>query len=84
MYQFEENPNVHANKFYHLLDHAISVVNEENTQNYLRYVKTYADNRFNINKIARQWEDTLKALKEQYPAGSRGLPKPMFRYKIGA
>jgi glycosyltransferase involved in cell wall biosynthesis len=84
MYQFEENHNVHANKFYHLLDHAIGIVNEENTQNYLRYVKTYADNRFNINKISRQWEDMLKALNEQYPVSSRGLPKAMFRYKIGA
>ncbi len=80
MYQFEEDANVHANKFYHLLDHAINMVNEENTQNYLRYVKSYADNRFNINKIARQWEDTLTALKAQYPTESRGLPKAMFRY----
>jgi len=80
MYQFEENANVHANKFYHLLDQAISVVHEASTQNYLRYVKSYADNRFNINKIARQWQDMLISLKEQYPVGSRGIPKKMFRY----
>jgi glycosyltransferase involved in cell wall biosynthesis len=80
MYQFEENHNVHANKFYHLLDQAINIVHEDHTQNYLRYVKSYADNRFNINKIARQWEDMLTSLKEQYPVGSRGLPKAMFRY----
>jgi len=80
MYQFEENANVHANKFYHLLDQAISVVHEGSTQNYLRYVKSYADNRFNINKIARQWQDMLTSLKEQYPVGSRGIPKKMFKY----
>lgn len=81
MYQYEEDHNVHANKFYHLLDHAINIAHEENTQNYLRYVKTYADNRFNISKIARQWEDMLTALDQQYPTvESRGMPKAMFRY----
>ncbi|CAB4140799.1 Glycosyl transferase, family 1 [uncultured Caudovirales phage] len=84
MYQFEQDHNVHANKFYHLLDRAISIVHEDDTQNYLRYVKTYADNRFNIVKIAKQWEDMLTALKAQYhTVESRGLPKQMFRYKIG-
>jgi len=82
MYQFEEDHNIHATKFYHLLDQAISIVNEEQTQNYLRYVKSYADNRFNIIKIAKQWEDMLLSLKQQYPVGSRGIPKAMFRYKI--
>ena len=83
MYQYIEDHNAHANKFYHLLDQAISIVNEDNTQNYLRYVKTYADNRFNIGKIARQWEDVLRGLKEQYPSASvRGIPKEMFRYKV--
>lgn len=83
MYQYIEDHNAHANKFYHLLDQAISIVNEDNTQNYLRYVKTYADNRFNIGKIARQWEDVLRGLKEQYPSAAvRGIPKEMFRYKV--
>ena len=81
MYQYEEDHNAHANKFYHLLDQAISVVNQESTHNYLRYVKSYADNRFNISKIARQWEDMLRAMLNQYPtAEMRGLPKPVFRY----
>lgn len=81
MYQFEEDPNIHANKFYHLLDHSISIVNADNTQNYLRFVKGYADARFSISKIARQWEDTLNALRSKYPVGSRETPKAMFRYK---
>ena len=84
MYQYVEDHNAHANKFYHLLDQTIQIVNEDSTQNYLRYVKMYADNRFSIAKIARQWEDVLRALKEQYPtAATRGIPKEMFRYKIG-
>lgn len=83
MYQYIEDHNAHANKFYHLLDQAISIANKDSTQNYLRYVKTYADSRFNIGKIARQWEDVLRGLKEQYPsAATRGIPKEMFRYKV--
>lgn len=84
MYQYDEDHNTHAAKFYHLLDHAIGIVNDQSTQNYLRYVKGYADNRYNVEKIAFQWQDMLRALKEQYPAGSRGIPKQMFKYKIGA
>lgn len=83
MYQYDEDHNKHANKFYHLLDHAIDIVNQDNTQGYLQYIKSYADNRFNVNKIARQWQDMLGALKEQYPTTeSRAIPKAMFRYKI--
>jgi glycosyltransferase involved in cell wall biosynthesis len=83
MYQYIDDHQAHAEKFYHLLDHAISIVNQENTQNYLRYTKMYADNRFNITKIARQWEDVLNTLKQQYPtAESREVPKKMFRYKV--
>ena len=83
MYQYNEDHNAHANKFYHLLDHAISVVNDDNTQNYLKYVKNYADSRFNIGKIAGQWEDMLTTLKNEYPTTeSRGTPKKMFRYKV--
>jgi glycosyltransferase involved in cell wall biosynthesis len=83
MYQYIDDHNAHANKFYHLLDQAISIANKDSTQNYLRYVKTYADSRFNIGKIARQWEDVLHGLKEQYPTtAARGIPKEMFRYKV--
>jgi glycosyltransferase involved in cell wall biosynthesis len=83
MYQYIDDHQAHAEKFYHLLDHAISIINQENTQNYLRYTKMYADSRFNITKIARQWEDVLNTLKQQYPTvESREVPKKMFRYKV--
>lgn len=81
MYQYDENTNDHANKFYHLLNQSIDVVHNEDTQNYLRFVKHYADNRFNISKIANQWENLLVSLKQQYPTSdSRLLPKKVFRY----
>ena len=81
MYQFIDNPNLHANKFYHLLDHVIQVVTTDSAKSYLRFVKQYTDIRFNIDKIAGQWTDLLLSLQNEYPTvESRALPKQMFRY----
>lgn len=85
MYQFDQDPNVHAVKFYHLLDHAIGLVNDDDTQNYLQFVKSYADCRFSIGKISFKWEQLLIDLLQKYPVEDRedrGVPKAMFRYKI--
>jgi glycosyltransferase involved in cell wall biosynthesis len=85
-YQFDENVNIHANKFYHALDHAIDVVQNDDMQTYLRFVKAYADSRYNWTKIVGQWEDTLNALKFGYPSiESRALKKdegPVFHYVV--
>ncbi len=81
MYQFDESPNEHAAVFHRNLDHAIQVVANEPIQNYLKFVKAYADSRFNIDKISSQWESLLTALKEEYPTvESRVLAKQMFTY----
>lgn len=83
MYQFIESPNEHANRFYHLLNEAIGLIHTEQAKNYLGFVKQYADFRFNINRIANQWEILLSSLKAQYPTvESRALPTQMFRYKV--
>lgn len=82
MYQFIENPNQHASYFYGVLDQSINNIHNENTQNYLRFVKHYTDIRFNIDSIAQQWTGLLQTLKIQYPTlESRALPKPMWNYK---
>ena len=85
-YQWDENPQVHVNKFYHALDHAIEVVNNDDMQNYLKFVKMYADSRYNWSKISSQWEDVLNSLKARYPdEATRKLTKddgPMFHYKV--
>lgn len=81
MYHFLEDTNNHAVKFYHLLDNAVEVVNKPEAINYLRFVKQYADIRFNISKIASQWTDLLAGLLAEYPLETRTLPKAMFRYK---
>ena len=83
MYQFVEDPNAHANLFYVMLDKSIQNVNNESTQSYLRFVKQYADTRFNISNVAAQWTYLLESLKQQYPTKeSRALPKPMWTYKV--
>lgn len=83
MYQGDQDKNVHATKFYHALDHAIEVVNNDDMQNYLQFVKMYADSRFNWSKIAAQWQDIMMSLKHRYPnEESRKMPAPVFSYKV--
>jgi len=82
MYHLEEDVNKHAAKFYHILDNAIRMTHQENVINFLQFVKQYADVRFNIRRIAAQWNDLLTSLASEYPTvESRALPKQMFRYK---
>ena len=85
VYQFEEDKLKHANKFYQLLDYAINVVKQrdDNLNNYFRFVKAYADNRYNVNKISSKWSDLLTELMNQYPdTESRKLPAQQFVYKV--
>jgi glycosyltransferase involved in cell wall biosynthesis len=80
-YQGSSDINQHANVFYHSLDHAINSVQQENTQNYLKFVKSYADLRFNFDKITSQWEKLMEMLLEKYPSvESRKIPEKMFTY----
>jgi len=81
MYQYHDDPNKHAKMFYNYLNHAVSIVNSEPAQNYFKFVKTYADSRFNISKISSQWEGLLNDLIQQYPTvESRSVPSKMFVY----
>ena len=66
MYQGDINPTTHANIFLGVMHSAITQVVENKLENYLKYVKTYADNRFNIAKIANQWDFIMRELSEKY------------------
>jgi hypothetical protein len=82
MYQFNTDVNKHANLFYEYLDHAIQNVASEDAQQYLKFVKMYADNRFDLRKIASQWNTLLENMLKEYPTvESRKLAKQMFVYK---
>ena len=80
MYQFEQDPNAHAKKFYDYLEHAIKVVNTDTAQNYLKFVKTYADVRFNLDKISGQWYAMMEELEAQYKEKDLSIPKDVFVY----
>lgn len=62
MYQWDDNMTIHANKFAVILNNSIDVVKQESAQNYLQFVKTYADLRFNWDKIAGQWTGLMQSL----------------------
>jgi len=82
MYQFSQKPEEHAQTFYKYLDKAIQEVNNPDLQNYMKFVKAYADTRFNLKKISAQWESLMLELREQYPtAESRKTPSEMFTYR---
>lgn len=81
-YQWDHDKSVHANKFFGVLDHAITSVKQEELQNYLKFVKVYADSRYNWTKVASQWKDMLEGLKQRYPTvESRKIPAEMFTYR---
>lgn len=86
MYQWDQNNNVHANKFFHALDHAVKSVRNDDMQNYLKFVKMYADSRYNWKKIATQWTDVLENLKLAFPdKESRRIiasEEPVFHYVV--
>lgn len=83
MYQWNPDKNQHAGAFYAALDHAIETVNEESTQGYLRFVKVYADSRYNWTKVASQWTDLLQGLKHEYADVAKRKPVgPIFDYRV--
>ena len=82
MYQYLDDRNKHAALFYYNLDHAIDVVNTTAAQNYLKFVKAYADSRFNSNKIGNQWKYIMEDLSNQYKdVNTRKIKKEMFVYR---
>lgn len=82
MYQFDQDINVHAQKFYSILEHAIKIARDDETQNVLGFTKNYADYRFNIDRIAGRWEDMMRSLHDQYKdPKSRRIQGSMFKYK---
>ena len=84
MYQYSNNLQEHAQIFYQLLDNAIRVVQTSEIQQYLRFVKAYADNRFNLDKIAGMWEYRMQTLLSKYPSeASRKFKSKILTFKTG-
>ena len=84
MYQWDSDPQKHAENFYKYLKRAIEDVNRDEIQSYLKFAKAYADSRFNLDRISNQWQSLMIDLKTQYPTEeSRKYPQEMFTYKVG-
>lgn len=63
MYQWTENPNDHANRFYAVLDATINEIKNNGIhQQRLSFQKDYYDVMYDWNSIAQKWEATLKGL----------------------
>ena len=85
MYQFNADPNIHAHMHYAYLAHAVQAVTSDQAQAYLRFVKEYADVRFDIRKTTDQWNGLMRDLLDKYPTiESRKFPiqQAMFHYKV--
>ena len=80
MYNWDKDVNVHANIFYSVMDHAINSVNEEQVQNYLKFVKEYADTRYSWNKVAAQWTGLLTQLADTYKDKDLSVPSQILRF----
>ena len=67
MYQGHSDQNFHANIFYRELVNGYNALRTNpQVYDYLRYVKNYADNRYNIEKVLAQWNGVLNALVNCY------------------
>lgn len=77
MYDFDEDHNIHANRFAGVLSHAIEQVNNSHVQNYMGFVKTYADHRYNWQNIFPKWDVLLNSILAQH--GDPSVKK--FTYK---
>jgi len=62
MYQFDEDANVHANRFALILKDAIESVRSQNIETELNFVKSYADIRFNWNRREVEWINLMESL----------------------
>ena len=84
MYQGDADPNIHANIFFNALYGAIEQLQSGNLTSYMNYVKTYTDNRFNIDKIASKWDFVMRDLLRRFPTEEdRRYQKDMLIFNTG-
>jgi UDP-glucose:(glucosyl)LPS alpha-1,2-glucosyltransferase len=80
-YHWDQDQNVHANMFYALLDDTIQKMRETDMMPYLQFQKTYADYRYNWDRVANQWNALCAALLNQYERADLKVPAPKFTYR---
>lgn len=71
MYQFQDEPQKHANMMYSLLDSIIPTLNDSSTQMMIKGQKSYVDMFYNWNVRSLQWKNLLEGLVNE----PRAIPK---------
>lgn len=80
-YQWDQDKNAHANMFYAVLDDTINKIRDNDMMNYLNFVKTYSDYRYNWDKVGSQWNSLCESLLAQYEGVDLRVPAPKFSYR---
>jgi glycosyltransferase involved in cell wall biosynthesis len=80
-YHWDQDVNVHANMFYAVLDDTIQKMRDNDMMPYLQFQKTYADYRYNWDKIGNQWNALCESLLNEYEGKDLSVPAPKFTYK---
>lgn len=82
MYPFDEDVNIHANRFALILQDAIESIRSKAIDMELSFVKSYADIRFNWNRREIEWTGLMQSLLSQKAAGTlknRGEDRFIYR-----
>jgi len=82
-YQWDNDQNKHAGLFYNLLDDTINRLQNDNMMPYLNFVKTYADFRFNWDRVSSQWNALCQSLVAENIGKDISVASPKFMYRTG-
>lgn len=80
-YQWDQDKNVHANMFYAVLDDTIQKLRAADMMPYLQFQKTYADFRFNWDRVSNQWNALCESLVQEYDGKDLSVPSAKFTYR---
>lgn len=80
-YHWDQDVNVHANMFYAVLDDTIEKVRVNDMMPYLQFQKTYADYRYNWDRIGNQWNALCESLLNEYEGKDTSVPPAQFVYR---
>ena len=74
MYDGDADANIHAMIFLNELENSYQFIKAQGSQEYFKYVKMYADGRYNMLRAKDKWNTLLQSLLHEYPNGKRGFP----------
>jgi glycosyltransferase involved in cell wall biosynthesis len=81
-YHWDQDVNTHANIFYSVLDGSIQKICDADVLPYLNFQKSYADYRYNWDKIGHQWNSLCENLLNQYEGTNlSSASRQMFTYR---